>query len=86
MQTGDNSTPAWAAKFDADVQRAMQTHDGDLLVKSIGTDYGRMSHPSLDHYLPMLYAIGAANDADKVTFPITGFDAGSLSMRSALFA
>jgi 4,5-DOPA dioxygenase extradiol len=44
-----------------------------------------MSHPTLDHYLPPLYAVGAADPADRVRFPITGFDLSSLSMRAVLF-
>ena len=45
-----------------------------------------MSHPTLDHYLPLLYAAGAAGASGPVSFPVTGFDLGSLSMRSVLFA
>jgi aromatic ring-opening dioxygenase catalytic subunit (LigB family) len=36
------------------------------------------------HYLPLLYAAGAAGD-DAVSFPIEGFDLGSISMRSVIF-
>lgn len=86
MRTGDTSTPDWAARFDADVAKAMEQHDSKLLVDAVSTDYGKMSHPSLDHYLPMLYVLGAADEKDKATFPISGFDAGSLSMRSVLFS
>jgi len=32
-----------------------------------------------------LYVVGAAGAGDKVRFPITGFDLGSLSMRAILF-
>jgi len=46
---------------------------------------GRRSHPTPDHYLPLLYAAGAASKDDQVSFPIEGFDLGSLSMRSVLF-
>ena len=35
--------------------------------------------------LPLLYAAGAANGDDAVSFPVTGFDLGSLSMRSIRF-
>jgi len=34
---------------------------------------------------PLLYAAGAADAKDAVSFPISGFDMGSLSMRSVLF-
>jgi 4,5-DOPA dioxygenase extradiol len=85
MQNGDVSTPPWAASFDADVKRAAEQHDGDFLVRAIETESGRMSHPTLDHYLPLLYALGASEAHDPVAFPITGFDLGSLSMRAVQF-
>jgi 4,5-DOPA dioxygenase extradiol len=83
-RTGDRTTPPWASSFDGDVARALEQHDGDALAGFPTTEAGRMSHPSLDHYLPVIYAAGAATDSDKVQFPVEGFDAGSLSMRSAI--
>jgi 4,5-DOPA dioxygenase extradiol len=85
LQLGNTSTPDWAASFDTDVAKAAEQHDGGHLVRAIETPAGRMSHPTLDHFLPLLYAFGAADAADQVTFPITGFDAGSLSMRANQF-
>jgi 4,5-DOPA dioxygenase extradiol len=85
MRRGDNTTPDWARDFDADVEKALRQHDGGALAKLATTDAGRMAHPSPDHYLPLLYAVGASEGSDTVTFPITGFDAGSLSMRAVQF-
>jgi 4,5-DOPA dioxygenase extradiol len=84
-QRGDLTTPAWASRFDADVAKAAESHDGSFLARALESDAGRMSHPSPDHYFPLLYAAGAADDKDRVQFPIAGFDMGSLSMRSILF-
>ena len=83
-QRGDVSTPPWAAGFDAEVEKAFTQRDGAFLARAVESEAGRMSHPTLDHYLPMLYAVGAATPQDQVTFPISGFDLGSLSMRSVL--
>ena len=82
---GDLATPPWASGFDAEVARAVEQHDGDFLTRAVQSDAGRMAHPSLDHYLPLLYAVGATSPRDAVRFPITGFDLSSLSMRSVLF-
>jgi 4,5-DOPA dioxygenase extradiol len=46
---------------------------------------GRQSHPTAEHYLPLLYSFGASSEQDTISYPITGFDAGSLSMRSVRF-
>jgi 4,5-DOPA dioxygenase extradiol len=82
---GDVSTPDWAARFDADVARAVEQHDAAFLSNTVTSDVGRMSHPTLDHYLPLLYAVGASDARDSVRFPITGFDMGSLSMRAIVY-
>jgi 4,5-DOPA dioxygenase extradiol len=82
---GETTTPAWARDFDAEVARAAEAHDGAFLARAVESDAGRMSHPTIDHYLPLLYAVGAADPRDGVRFPITGFDLTSLSMRAVLF-
>jgi len=82
---GDHSTPAWASAFDADVARAVGQHDADWLAGALEGEGGRMSHPTPDHYLPLLYAAGAAGAGDRVGFPISGFDMASLSMRSIVW-
>ncbi len=78
-------TPQWATSFDADITRALEQRDEGFLVRALDTENGKRSHPTPDHYLPLLYAYGAASEADVVTSPITGFDWGSLSMRSVQF-
>jgi len=82
---GDLATPDWATAFDADVARAAGQQDGAWLARALASDDGQASHPTPDHYLPILYAVGAADPADEVTFPVEGFDLGSLSMRSVRF-
>lgn len=85
MRRGDAETPAWASSFDADASRALQQHDHAWLARAHEDARGKSAHPTPDHYLPLLYAAGAANPSDHVTFPIEGFDAGSLSMRAVRY-
>ncbi|HET9752930.1 MAG TPA: 4,5-DOPA dioxygenase extradiol, partial [Myxococcales bacterium] len=84
-QRGETATPEWARSFDADAARAVEQHDGAALARLLDTEVGRLSHPTPDHYFPLLYAAGAADAADPVAFPVAGFDMGSLSMRSVLY-
>jgi 4,5-DOPA dioxygenase extradiol len=84
-RSGDVSTPPWAEAFDRDVARAAEQHDADYLARVVDTDDGRMCHPTLDHYLPLMYVVGAAAGTTRVQFPMTGFDLGSLSMRAIVF-
>ncbi len=83
---GDVSTPPWAARFDEEVAHAAERHDADFLVRALDTEDGSTSHPTPEHYLPLLYAFGAAGEGGGVRFPISGFDMGSLSMRAIVFA
>jgi 4,5-DOPA dioxygenase extradiol len=84
-QRGETRTPEWAREFDLGVARAMERHETDHLVSALASDAGRLSHPTPDHYLPLLYAAGASTQHDAVRFPIQGFDMASLSMRSVVF-
>ncbi len=84
MRSGDVTTPAWAAAFDDAVVRGLEAHDTAALARLIESAEGRKAHPTPEHYLPLLYAAGASGD-DPVSFPITGFDLGSLSMRAVIF-
>lgn len=78
------ATPTWARGFDADAARAVEAHDGPFLARALESDAGRMAHPTLDHFLPLLYVVGAADPGDAVRFPISGFDMSSLSMRAMI--
>jgi len=82
---GIQATPDWAGRFDAEAQRTLEQHDGQALAKLLDSDDGRLCHPTLEHFMPVLYAIGASDRRDTVTFPITGFDMASLSMRTVQF-
>jgi 4,5-DOPA dioxygenase extradiol len=45
-----------------------------------------MAHPSYDHYLPLLYAAGAANADDQVEFFNEGYQLASIAMRSVIWS
>ena len=81
---GDHATPDWARSFDEGIAKALAGHDLEHLAGALDGEAGRRAHPTPDHYLPLLYAAGASGPEDPVRFPITGFDMGSLSMRSVI--
>lgn len=39
-----------------------------------------LSIPTSDHYLPLLYVLGASRRGEVITFPVEGVDGGSVSM------
>jgi 4,5-DOPA dioxygenase extradiol len=85
MSRGVTDTPDWALRFDAETAAAAERHDRAFLARALDGETGRMNHPTPDHYYPLLYAAGAADEADAVGFPIEGFDLSSLSMRAIRF-
>lgn len=85
MRNGDLTQMPWADSFDADVANALEQADLNWLAKALSSDNGRMSHPTPDHYLPLLYTAGAALATDSVSFPLSGMDMGTLSMRTVLW-
>jgi 4,5-DOPA dioxygenase extradiol len=85
LQRGETTTPDWARDFDGAAVRALRAADRAWLEAAPGTEAGRRAHPTPDHYLPLLYVVGAADAGEAVTFPVEGFDLGSLSMRAVRF-
>lgn len=76
----------WATAFDEWVADALLRDDGAALVdyESAG-EMARLSVPTNDHYLPLLYAAAMRASDDAVTFTHTGIDMASMSMRCVRF-
>lgn len=71
----------WAVRFETLAKELLVAGDFDPLInyESLGRD-AVMSIPTPDHYLPLLYVIGARRKDDAVSFPVEGVDGGSVSM------
>ena len=86
MRSGTAITPDWANRFDETVKQALLEHDNKTLLSLYpNTPDAKQAHPTPEHWLPLIYAAGATDENDAVSFPIEGFDFGSLSMRSIIF-
>lgn len=71
----------WAVRFEDRARALMQLGDHDLLIgyEALGRD-AQLSIPTPEHYLPLLYVLGAQRPGDAVSFPVEGVDGGSISM------
>lgn len=73
----------WALRFEAQMKAAMLAGNHQQLIEyeSLGRD-ARLAAPTPEHYLPLLYVLGAQTAGDAVSFPVQGIDGGSISMLS----
>ena len=71
----------WAVRFERSAREWMSVGDHQPLIdyESLGRD-AMLSAPTPDHYLPLLYVLGAQQPGDVVSFPVEGVDGGSVSM------
>jgi len=77
----------WAVEFDARVKRAVDARDATELAhpQKWGEALLATAHPTVEHYLPLLYCMGSTDERDAVSYPYEGFDFGSISMRMILW-
>lgn len=73
----------WAVRFEQEARGLLQSGDHRPLVQyeTLGRE-AQLSIPTPDHYLPLLYVIGASSPKDRLSFPVEGVDGGSISMLS----
>jgi len=73
----------WAQRFETQAKAAMLAGNHQPLIEyqALGRD-AQLSAPTPEHYLPLLYVLGAQSPDDAVTYPVEGIDGGSISMLS----
>jgi 4,5-DOPA dioxygenase extradiol len=81
------ATPSWASDFEAWGVDALDRGDFDALIDFRSRAPAlSLAHPTDEHFLPLLITAGAASEgAAGVSFPVHGFEYGSLSRRSVQF-
>lgn len=79
-------TASWAKEFDVWAQERLDAYDVDALIDwEKKAPAARMNHPTVEHFVPLLLALGARHRKDAVRYPITGFELANLSRRSVQF-
>ena len=71
----------WAMRFETEARRWLAEHEHDPLIdyEALGKE-AHLSVPTPEHYLPLLYVNASCRGEDQVSFPVHGFDGGSVSM------
>jgi 4,5-DOPA dioxygenase extradiol len=73
----------WAVNFELEARQMMLAGDFEPLVRyeKLGPE-AKLSIPTQDHYLPLLYVLATRQQGESITFPVEGIDGGSISMLS----
>ena len=76
----------WAIEFDGLIGRWLEQGNVHAIVEfqELG-NLAAMAQPTHDHYLPLLYVVGARHERDSLEFFNTAIDLSSVSMRSVLY-
>ncbi|HEX4925761.1 MAG TPA: 4,5-DOPA dioxygenase extradiol [Bdellovibrionales bacterium] len=76
----------WAIEFDAVVKASLERRDAKALMSDFhSSEAGKLSVPTNDHYYPLLYAFGAADERDELRFVFEEIHNASISMRTLSF-
>ena len=88
IESDEDAEPhPWAVDFDNWIKTSILNQDVKSLIEfeSAAPDFHK-AHPTPEHYLPLLFALGAgAKSLDAVSFPIEGFEYANISRRSVQF-
>lgn len=84
QRSGTAPAARWAASFEQMVQDSILAHDhGALIDPARLGETARLSVPTAEHYLPLLYVLAQRRGNEPVTVPYAGVEHGSISMLCA---
>src|SRR6267378_4445979 len=71
----------WALRFEQVIRTAIEEGDLETVVgyEELGRD-AALAAPTPEHFLPLVYALAQGRREEPVTYPVEGFDGGSVSM------
>lgn len=83
----DSTPKKLAIDFDAWFEEKLIQHDFAALTNpDLKNEMVKFSIPTWEHYLPLLYILGAVQESDTLSFIYEGFQNSSISMRSFKFS
>jgi 4,5-DOPA dioxygenase extradiol len=71
----------WAARFETQARALILAGDTAPLIdyETLGPD-AMLSVPTPERYLPLLYVLALRKEGESISFPVEGFEGGSMSM------
>ena len=85
MRRGGGPAFDWAVRFNEKIRDALAARDHKALVdfERFGED-ARLSVPTPEHYLPLLYVAALQDKDETMSFAVDGCDLGAISMLTAV--
>ena len=81
----DDAAPFdWAVEFDDWVKNRTEARDYKALLNP-SSEAAKLSIPTTEHWLPLLYTLGSAEVTDELKFEYEGIENASISMRCLSF-
>ena len=81
-----NTPNPLAIEFDNTIKDMIDKRDDESIIKYMPLgQVAKFAAPTPEHFLPLLYILGAADKSEKSTYYSEGISLGSLSMRTVLF-
>ena len=84
LEWDNPSGTAATIEFDQFISKAVLTNDVDTVVKYTAHPHARYAVPTPDHYLPLIYIMGASKGAKPTVFN-QSYNSGTLSMTGFIF-
>lgn len=71
----------WGVRFETEIRSRIEAGDDARAIDpyAFGED-GRLSAPTDEHFLPLIYVLAQRDKGEAASFPIAGFEGGSISM------
>ncbi len=83
LQAGDTRPYDWATEFDTWVHEKIAGRDFQSLIDwEKAGEAGKLSVPTVDHYVPLLYTLGLADDKEEIKQAYEEVTFGGISMRT----
>lgn len=78
----------WALEFDQWIQKKIYNRDlkGIFTFDGLDKRIVSLAHPTLEHFIPLLYTLGASSKTDQLAIPIDGFQESAISMKSLFYS
>lgn len=75
----------WAEEFDTAIKKNITDYNHSAIIDYTKLASSAIAVPSNDHYLPLLYTLGATDKNETFSWTYEGFQYGTISMRGVQF-